>query len=106
MRSLCMHEEVKQQMAKLPIKDGVDIPLRLRAKNIAPSTRGVGQPGQASGEWKSSLHPAFKLSLINPDRKVQVIGNCKRVSLVATLRNALLCLGVEHEITPHAFKSV
>ncbi len=36
-------------MSKLPVKGGVDRPLRVRAKNIAPSTYGIGKPAKPVG---------------------------------------------------------
>ena len=36
-------------MAKLPVKGGLDRPLRLRAKNIAPSARGIGKQACPKG---------------------------------------------------------
>jgi hypothetical protein len=34
------------------VKGGVDRPLRLRTKNIAPSTRGIGKPAKAVGFFR------------------------------------------------------
>jgi len=53
---------------------------------------------QASREWKSSLRPRVQTEpLISPNRNVQPISNCSCLSLVATFRNALICLRVEHK---------
>ena len=40
---------IVEEMAKLPVKGGTDRPVRLRAKNIAPNTRGIGKPTKRGG---------------------------------------------------------